>query len=35
LLPDTAHLFMVHRSLPSWVDHVVNWLGARGLAGHR
>jgi hypothetical protein len=32
LLPDTAHLFMVHRSLPSWVDYVVNWLIAHGLA---
>jgi pimeloyl-ACP methyl ester carboxylesterase len=33
LLPNTAHLFMVHRSLPSWVDYVVNWLEAHGLAG--
>jgi pimeloyl-ACP methyl ester carboxylesterase len=33
LLPDTAHLFMVHKSLPSWVDDVVNWLTARGLPG--
>jgi pimeloyl-ACP methyl ester carboxylesterase len=33
LLPDTAHLFMVHKSLPTWVDHVVNWLSARGLPG--
>jgi pimeloyl-ACP methyl ester carboxylesterase len=33
LLPNTAHLFMVHRSLPSWVDYVVNWLAAHGLAG--
>jgi pimeloyl-ACP methyl ester carboxylesterase len=32
LLPNTAHLFMVHRSLPSWVDYVVSWLGAHGLA---
>jgi hypothetical protein len=32
-LPNTAHLFMVHRSLPRWVDYVVNWLGAHGLAG--
>jgi hypothetical protein len=35
LLPDTAHLFMVHRSLAGWVDDVVGWLGAHGLAGHR
>jgi pimeloyl-ACP methyl ester carboxylesterase len=35
LVPDTAHLFMVHRSLPTWVDHVANWLGAHGLPGTR
>ena len=28
LLPNTAHLFMVHKSLPTWVDYVVNWLTA-------
>jgi hypothetical protein len=33
LLPNTAHLFMVHKSLPSWVDHVVNWLTAHGVPG--
>jgi pimeloyl-ACP methyl ester carboxylesterase len=33
LLPRTAHLFMVHKSLPMWVDYVVNWLTARGLPG--
>jgi pimeloyl-ACP methyl ester carboxylesterase len=33
LLPNTAHLFMVHKSLPSWVDYVVNWLTAHGLPG--
>ncbi|MGA9856426.1 MAG: alpha/beta hydrolase, partial [Solirubrobacteraceae bacterium] len=33
LLPDTAHLFQVHRSLPVWVDHVVNWLSAHGVTG--
>lgn len=33
LLPDTAHLFMVHQSLASWVDYVVNWLTARGIGG--
>jgi pimeloyl-ACP methyl ester carboxylesterase len=33
LFPNTAHLFMVHKSLPSWVDHVVNWLAARGVPG--
>jgi pimeloyl-ACP methyl ester carboxylesterase len=33
LVPNTAHLFMVHKSLPSWVDHVVNWLTAHGLPG--
>jgi pimeloyl-ACP methyl ester carboxylesterase len=35
LLPNTAHLFMVHRSLPTWVDDVVNWLTAHGLPGTR
>jgi pimeloyl-ACP methyl ester carboxylesterase len=35
LVPDTAHLFMVHRSLPTWVDDVVNWLAAHGLPGTR
>lgn len=33
LLPNTGHLFMVHTSLPSWIDHVVNWLTAHGIAG--
>jgi hypothetical protein len=33
LLPETGHLFMVHRSLPQWVDHVVNWLSVHGVAG--
>ena len=32
-LPDTAHLFMVHKSLPVWVDDVVNWLTAHALPG--
>jgi pimeloyl-ACP methyl ester carboxylesterase len=31
LLPDTAHLFMVHRSLPTWLNYVVGWLSGRGL----
>ena len=31
LLPDTAHLFMVHQSLPVWVNDVVDWLSTRGL----
>jgi pimeloyl-ACP methyl ester carboxylesterase len=33
LLPNTAHLFMVHKSLPRWVDYVVGWLTAHGLPG--
>ena len=33
LLPDTAHLFQVHRSLPTWVDHVVDWLTVHNVAG--
>jgi pimeloyl-ACP methyl ester carboxylesterase len=35
LLPDTAHLFMVHRSLASWADYVVNWLTSHGIKGTR
>jgi pimeloyl-ACP methyl ester carboxylesterase len=31
LLPDTAHLFMVHQSLPIWLNYVVGWLSDRGL----
>jgi pimeloyl-ACP methyl ester carboxylesterase len=33
LLPDTGHLFQAHRSLSTWVDHVVDWLSAHGVAG--
>ena len=32
IVPDTAHLFMVHRSLPKWIDYVVSWLSSRGIA---
>jgi pimeloyl-ACP methyl ester carboxylesterase len=31
LLPNTAHLFMVHRSLPTWINDVVDWLSTKGL----
>lgn len=31
LVPDTAHLFMVHQSLPVWANQVVAWLSAKGL----
>jgi hypothetical protein len=31
LLPNTAHLFMVHQSLPIWLNDVVDWLGAKGV----
>jgi pimeloyl-ACP methyl ester carboxylesterase len=31
LLPNTAHLFMVHRSLPIWLNDVVDWLSAKGV----
>jgi pimeloyl-ACP methyl ester carboxylesterase len=31
LLPDTAHLFMAHKSLPIWINYVVGWLGATGV----
>lgn len=33
LLSNTGHLFMVHESLPSWIDYVVNWLTAHGISG--
>jgi pimeloyl-ACP methyl ester carboxylesterase len=29
ILPSTGHLFMAHRSLPIWLDHVVDWLRSR------
>ena len=35
LLPNTAHLFMVHQSLPLWINYVVGWLNARGLRPDR
>jgi pimeloyl-ACP methyl ester carboxylesterase len=31
LLPNTAHLFMAHQSLPIWVNDVVDWLATKGL----
>jgi pimeloyl-ACP methyl ester carboxylesterase len=31
LLPNTAHLFMVHKSLPTWLNDVVGWLRAKGI----
>ena len=31
LLPKTTHLFMVHQSLPRWLNYVVGWLSAKGL----
>jgi pimeloyl-ACP methyl ester carboxylesterase len=34
ILPNTAHLFMVHKSLPGWVDYVVGWLRSHGVRGH-
>ena len=32
IVPNTAHLFMVHKSLPSWIDYVTNWLTSRGIS---
>ena len=31
LFPNTAHLFMVHQSLPVWLNDVVGWLSSRGV----
>jgi pimeloyl-ACP methyl ester carboxylesterase len=35
VLPNTAHLFMAHKSLPIWINDVVDWLSAKGLAPAR
>jgi pimeloyl-ACP methyl ester carboxylesterase len=35
VLANTAHLFMVHQSLPVWVNDVVGWLRSKGLAPAR
>ena len=35
LLPSAAHLFMAHKSLPIWLNHVVDWLSAKGVAPAR
>jgi pimeloyl-ACP methyl ester carboxylesterase len=35
LLANTAHLFMVHQSLPVWVNSTVDWLTQKGLAPAR
>jgi hypothetical protein len=35
IVPDTAHLFRVHRSLPAWIDYVVNWLSSLGFRRRR
>jgi hypothetical protein len=31
-LPDTGHLFMVHKSLDLWISRVTTWMSERGLA---
>ena len=31
VLPNTGHLFMAHRSLPAWIQHVVTFLSAHHL----
>jgi pimeloyl-ACP methyl ester carboxylesterase len=31
LLPETAHLFMVHQTLPIWINDVYRWLRRNGL----
>lgn len=32
IIPDTAHLFMAHRSLESTIDYFVSWLRSRGVS---
>jgi hypothetical protein len=31
VLPNTGHLFMAHRSLPAWIQHVITFLSAHHL----
>jgi pimeloyl-ACP methyl ester carboxylesterase len=31
VLPNTGHLFMAHKSLPAWIQHVVTWLSAHNV----
>jgi pimeloyl-ACP methyl ester carboxylesterase len=31
IIPSTGHLFMAHRSLAPWIEHVAGWLSSRGL----
>ena len=31
VLPNTGHLFMAHKSLPAWIQHVVTFLSAHHL----
>lgn len=31
IVPDTAHLFMVHKSLSGWLTYVQNWLAQHGV----
>jgi pimeloyl-ACP methyl ester carboxylesterase len=35
LLPNTAHLFMVHQTLPIWINDVYRWLRRHGVAPTR
>ncbi len=30
-VPSSGHLFMAHRSLPTWIAHVVSWLSGHGI----
>jgi pimeloyl-ACP methyl ester carboxylesterase len=32
IVPNAGHLFMAHKSLPIWINHVVTWLRAHGLS---
>jgi pimeloyl-ACP methyl ester carboxylesterase len=35
ILPATGHLFMAHKSLPLWIDYVVDWLRSRHITPTR
>jgi pimeloyl-ACP methyl ester carboxylesterase len=34
IVPNAGHLFMAHKSLPLWINHVVKWLRTHGLSPH-
>jgi hypothetical protein len=35
IVPNAGHMFMAHKSLPIWINHVVRWLRVHGLSPRR